>query len=638
MKKKRDRRIVTFCATLGLAAMLAMSVPPCQAAAKQTDVTQAEPVQTELDRRGDADLVINNADGMKAFVDSVNKGNDYKGKLVVLGADIVFNQKYKNYTPASVFSGTFDGQGHSISGIWVADTQMAAIFSRSNGLIQNVTVKGCQIVSNGDAAGLVGYNYGTINNCTIDDVYFTSDRNIGGVVAMNNGIINNCAVNNPCIKGINILGGIAAQNGQEGSEGAQKATIRNCYVNDGLVAEGRDMGGIVGHNFGDIYNCANNCEIDSVLDVIVPISLDYKCMGGIAGVSGTGGNIENCYNSGTLDSPDVADHIGGIAGEVQGGNIYRCYTLDTAARENFGAISITPLECSKYSAEYMRSQAFADQLNQNRGTHSDWRLWEIRSSESPYPLLKMPVNLDKCVIAPIAKCVYNGKAQTPDVEITYNGYKLVKDVDYTLKYADNVKIGTATVEISGKENFTGTVKRNFLIEKPEQTFKYTASYVKAFAKGGFDLNVKRIKGKGALTYTSSNKKVVTVDKKGHVTMKNIGKAQITVKAAETEDYKATSVEISITVKPAKVKLTSVQVKGGRIIAKWNMASHVKGYQIQYSTSKKFKSGVKQAKIKKKTKVSYKSKKIKKGKTYYVRVRAYKGNLYGAWSKKVKIKG
>ena len=95
--------------------------------------------------------------------------------------------------------------------------------------------------------------------------------------------------------------------------------------------------------------------------------------------------------------------------------------------------------------------------------------------------------------------------------------------------------------------------------------------------------------------------------------------------------------------PAKVILKSVKkLKGRKIKVTWKKASEVKGYEVQYSLNKKFK----KAKTKTKTtnKNTLKIKKLKKGKIYYVRVRAYTVDAFGKkvpgeWSsmKKVKVK-
>ena len=95
------------------------------------------------------------------------------------------------------------------------------------------------------------------------------------------------------------------------------------------------------------------------------------------------------------------------------------------------------------------------------------------------------------------------------------------------------------------------------------------------------------------------------------------------------------------VKVAKVSITSAKnSKSKQILLKYKKVSGVKGYEISYSMDKKFKKAV----TKKNTaKTSYTIKKLKKGKTYYVRIRAYKvdstgGKVYGKYSsvKKVKI--
>ena len=92
--------------------------------------------------------------------------------------------------------------------------------------------------------------------------------------------------------------------------------------------------------------------------------------------------------------------------------------------------------------------------------------------------------------------------------------------------------------------------------------------------------------------------------------------------------------------PSKVKLTSAKNgKGKKFTVKWKKVTGAKGYQLQYALNKKFKK--KKSIQTKKTK--YTIKKLKKKKTYYIRVRAYKMNgkkkVYGKWStvKKVKVR-
>ena len=97
-----------------------------------------------------------------------------------------------------------------------------------------------------------------------------------------------------------------------------------------------------------------------------------------------------------------------------------------------------------------------------------------------------------------------------------------------------------------------------------------------------------------------------------------------------------------TVKIAKVKvnkLTSPKTK--TIKLKWIKNKQVDGYQIQFAMNKKFTKSVKKYNVKKAKTTSKIVGKLKKGKTYYARVRGYKKKgskiYYGSWSKILKVK-
>ncbi len=73
------------------------------------------------------------------------------------------------------------------------------------------------------------------------------------------------------------------------------------------------------------------------------------------------------------------------------------------------------------------------------------------------------VKMPNCSISMPNKYTYKGKAVVPKVKITYKGKELVKDKDYTISCKSNTKIGTASVTITGKGNYTGTVKKTYQI-------------------------------------------------------------------------------------------------------------------------------------------------------------------------------
>ena len=147
--------------------------------------------------------------------------------------------------------------------------------------------------------------------------------------------------------------------------------------------------------------------------------------------------------------------------------------------------------------------------------------------------------------------------------------------------------------------------------------------------------------KTPLTYESSNEKVATVSKKGIVTLKGVGTAVITIRARETNYFKAVSAKVKISVKPGKPSLKAKNIKRRKTKIVWSKVAGASGYEIYIKSpgQKKFhKRRTKRAKVKSITHSG-----LKKGKKYYYKVRAFtKVNgkkVYGPFSKirKVKIK-
>ena len=178
------------------------------------------------------------------------------------------------------------------------------------------------------------------------------------------------------------------------------------------------------------------------------------------------------------------------------------------------------------------------------------------------------------------------------------------------------------------------------MDKSSQTIT-AKSVTKTYGSKPFRLNAK---AKGKLTYKSSNTKVAAVSAVGTVTIKGTGKATITITAAATSNYKAATKKITITVNPKKAALTKVSSpKAGTLKASWKKDTKASGYQVVIAQNSKFTKGKKTAAVTKNSTTSKTFSKLKKKKTYYVKVRAYKTagktKLYGAYSsvKKVKIK-
>ena len=124
-------------------------------------------------------IKISNVAELMGFAQKVNSGESYKGKTVVLTKDIDLNNVA--WTPIGrigvsstdftyAFKGTFDGQGHTISNLNVANTGWAGLFGIAHtATISNLKIKGATITSNRMAGAIVGQLYGSIDNCHVEE-------------------------------------------------------------------------------------------------------------------------------------------------------------------------------------------------------------------------------------------------------------------------------------------------------------------------------------------------------------------------------------------------------------------------------------------------------------------------------------
>ena len=85
------------------------------------------------------------------------------------------------------------------------------------------------------------------------------------------------------------------------------------------------------------------------------------------------------------------------------------------------------------------------------------------SKSATYKILR--ASIEKAEVAKIANLKHTGQAVEPKPKVTWKGKTLKKDRDYTLSYKNNKKAGTATVTVTGRDNFKGKVTATFKIVK-----------------------------------------------------------------------------------------------------------------------------------------------------------------------------
>jgi len=76
-------------------------------------------------------------------------------------------------------------------------------------------------------------------------------------------------------------------------------------------------------------------------------------------------------------------------------------------------------------------------------------------------------------VGQIADVSYNGTAQTPSLNIVCDGLELTEGTDYTVDFTDNIAVGTANVQVEFQDNFSGSLMRQFTINKAQLTISGT---------------------------------------------------------------------------------------------------------------------------------------------------------------------
>ena len=237
-------------------------------------------------------------------------------------------------------------------------------------------------------------------------------------------------------------------------------------------------------------------------------------------------------------------------------------------------------------------------------------------------------------ISSVAPQVYTRKEITPSITVKFGTNTLKQGRDYTVTYRNNVNVGSAYAVVTGKGNYSGSKTVSFAItKKPVTALSYSSVAAQVYSGKAKkpavtvkDGAAELVKGQDYSIAYSNNKEIgtaiITITGKGSYT----GTKKITFK---------------INPKPATLKKLKA-VSGKKLTASWKTVKNIGGYQLQYSTSSKFKT-YKTKKVKAGTLTKTISE-LKKGITYYVRIRTYKKvsgkTYYSTWSKvkKVKITG
>lgn len=310
---KKHRKLLAVILSI---VMILTLVPLALFASAEDEYVPYINTDTNTVNKEDGNYTISSLTELKWLATTVNAGNPYANSNFKLTADIDLSGT--TWTPIGsmaekAFSGTFDGDGHVITGL-----KFGTLGTEDTDEVRN----------NSQAAGLFGYvDGGTIQNLAVKDSVFCMTgllSQVGPIVAsLDEGTVTKCAVSDVTIDieytnaevfTLNAIGGlVGASTGGTVSESYSTARVSVTAP----VSIGNYVGGLVGRNNGTISNSyyAGN------------VALGESLIGYVGGLVGNNaGTIENSYSVGLVGGKLTA----GVAG-LNTGTITNCHYFETSA-------------------------------------------------------------------------------------------------------------------------------------------------------------------------------------------------------------------------------------------------------------------------------------------------------------------
>ena len=158
----------------------------------------------------------------------------------------------------------------------------------------------------------------------------------------------------------------------------------------------------------------------------------------------------------------------------------------------------------------------------------------------------LPKSIKGCTVTGIADKTYDGGEQTQSVVVKSGTTVLREGTDYRIEYSDNTEIGTATVTITGIDNYTDSVSRTFEIKEPPAVavtgLALDRTYADLAATETLQLKASVTPSDATdqtITWSSDNPAVASVDQNGVVSAIKYGKAVITARSSNGLTAKCT---------------------------------------------------------------------------------------------------
>ena len=302
----KDGQTVGSSYTFTTAGSYTLTVTYTEGAITKTDTITITVVDKGYTDDGKGNYTVTTAHGLESVAELVNSGET--GINITLDNNIDLTGEW---TPIGTYdkpyTGTFDGDNHTISGLIVTGSD--------------------------EYAGLFGYigSGGTVKNVKLENVQITSDYQyayVGGVAGNNDGAIENCSVSGS-VSGNSTYNSVGGVVGYQGG-----GSITGCSSSATVQGTG-SVGGVVGQtNSGAILTA---CYATGKV-TLESNNSDNHYAGGVVGVNGASSTLTACYATGSVTgSGGGTIYAGGVTGTNDFGTLTACYHANGTVSGRDGA-------------------------------------------------------------------------------------------------------------------------------------------------------------------------------------------------------------------------------------------------------------------------------------------------------------
>ncbi len=364
------------------------------------------------------------------------------------------------------FTGSFDGQGNTISGLYIdrGDTDHVGLFGYLNeqAAVFDVMLEDVDVTGDGMVGALAGENYGEINDSSATGTV-SGDNRVGGLVGRNRGTVDSSFAFVTVDGDGSFIGGLVGTNSQvsivsnsyamgdvngnqnvgglNGGNWGEDSTISNSYATGTVSGTDRNVGGLLGgNNEGLVSNSYAKGEASG-----------YQEVGGLVGLN-SDGTVSNSYATG--DVSGTFARVGGLVGYNYRGTLSHSYATGTVSETDFvgGLVghnwestvenSFWDIETGGPDNGVGQGETTAEMMTQSTFTDAGWDFsenWWMEDGETR-PFLRMEWSTD----------IRNShQLQMMAMDLTED-YTLIQDIDLTGYITDASRMwGTSPTEGAG---------------------------------------------------------------------------------------------------------------------------------------------------------------------------------------------